>query len=220
MGAMARPGPRRAIRLVRPTVNKLSLLAALLIILALAMPSDAGYSFVFSAEPPPGPGGEYGSVYYEGPNYFYGGANAASDYGILGIDTPLNSGKLFNLSIVTFSVYGGSGGFSITNPDGFDGGISNVNVGSGGGSFVVYGFLSSAAAAFFGIPQASALSGVVTLQLTDPYLSGGNGNKVVHLQLVLTQAAPEPSSVAMTGIGLVAAFGVARGRRRRGVAGT
>jgi hypothetical protein len=216
MGAMARPGPRRAIRLVRPTVNKRSLLATLLIIFAGAIPAHAGYSFVFSAGPTPGPGGAVGDVTYQGPNDFSGGINAAPLYGIVGIGTPLNAGNRFNVSGVFFS----SGGLSIVEPAGFSGGVSDVNVGPTGGSFVVHGFLSSAAASFFGIPQASALSGVVTLQLWDPYLSGGVGNKIGSLQLVLTQAAPEPSSVAMTGMGLVVAFGVARGRRRRRIAGS
>jgi hypothetical protein len=210
---------------MRPTVNVRSLLAALLLTLAGAMPSEAAYSFIFNAGPPPGPGGEIGGVDYQGPNDLGGAINVSGPFfGIFGVSTPSNAGKTLPEEGVFFLVFGGSGFFDILGFSGgqfdFVGSVSNANVGPNGGSFLVNGFLSSSAESFFGIPPSTELAGLVTISLSDPELPGGIGNKIGSLQFVFTTApVPEPASLLATGTGLAIAFGAARAharaRRRR-----
>jgi hypothetical protein len=198
------------------TVNVRSLLAALLLTVSGALPSEAAYTFIFTAGPTPGPGGERGGVNYQGPNNVSGAINSSGPFfGIFGVGTPLNSGRTISELGMSFQIFSGSGSLSIIGGD-FGGNVSNANVGPNGGSFVVNGFLSSSVESFFGLPPSSPLTGVATIQLRDPGLPGGVGNKVGSLQLTLVAGpAPEPASVIATGTGLAIAFGYARARRRR-----
>jgi hypothetical protein len=89
-------------------VNVRSLVAALLLTVSGALPSEAAYTFIFNAGPPPGPGGERGGVNYQGPNNVSGAINTSGPFfGIFGVGTPLNSGRTISELGVSFQVFGG-----------------------------------------------------------------------------------------------------------------
>jgi hypothetical protein len=158
-------------------VYKRNFLAALLIVLSGAMPSQAGYCFSFAASPPPGPGGANPSINYLGPNNFSGVIGGSPPFGIRGINTPLNSGNSFEGDGAEFQVLGNSGMFEIFDPTlPFLGQVTASDVGPNGGKFVVDGFLSSDAASFFGISPDTGLSGAASIQFFDPTIVTSFGN--------------------------------------------
>ena len=191
---------------------------ASLLIPTLATPSvHAGPVFTFQAGPPPGPGGAYGNVDYAGLNDFSGVILATSPfYGILGLGTPLNSGRVFSESEVSFAVNGNSGSFDIigTSND-FIGTVVTSGVSSTGGSFVVDGTLSASAAAFFGLSASTAMVGTATIELGPAPIPNGPANDLGSLQFTFSPSVPEPSSVVLLGTGVLGLIAVLHRRSRR-----
>jgi PEP-CTERM motif len=185
------------------------------LILSFATPAlQAGPTFEIDGGPPPGPGRGAGDLFYEGPNQV-GGQILLTAGGFYGFDTPMNSGKVFNadtqgifLEIHPYL----DGNFGSFNTGGsFSGVILDSDVGPTGGIALIEGTISPAFAAFFGVDPSVKYGGTLQLEL-NPATPGSPGNYQGTADFTFGPGVvPEPASIAMMGMGLVAV--AAYGRR-------
>jgi PEP-CTERM motif len=191
------------------------LMSAILFV-AFATPALlAGPTFGISAGPPPGQGGEFGSVNYNGPNNFSGELGSlSSPPGLYGFDTPLNSGQPFGGYDFLFGASGTPGGYFLST-DYFSGRVTGGTVGDTGGTLDFTGLLSTQAAEFYGINPLAEMVGTFTIGIGLANFPGDSGQLYggeIEADLAPNGViVPEPASIAMVGIGLLAV--VAYGRR-------
>jgi hypothetical protein len=187
------------------------------LLLASATPAlQAGPNFSINAGGPPGPSGAYGSITYSGPNDFSGTLGALGNPGILGYNTPLNSGNVFNGYYLTFEDMIGPGHFQLQGGDGsaaIAGTFTGGTLSSTGGTLDFTGFLSSSAAAFFGINPYAEMVGTFTLQLQQAEFPGPGGPDRGEAQLAFAPdgilVVPEPASAILLGLGFIATMAFA-----------
>jgi PEP-CTERM motif len=188
------------------------LMTALLVLSFASTALQAGPTFSISGGPPPGEGSEFGSLNYEGPNNVSDPLLATP---IVGTGTPLNSGVSTFEDILFFSVnppFDGNSGLLLidsASTQDFTGIILSSDIGPTGGTAFVIGTLRPDFAAFYGLDPNIEYGGTLQVQLA-PATPGGIGNYQGTAQFTFT-AIPEPASIAMVGMGLLAV--VAYGRR-------
>jgi PEP-CTERM motif len=190
------------------------LMTAILFVAFAAPALQAGPIFTILAGAPPGQGGEFGNLDYEGPNQVRGPLVPIRPSGIIGTNTPLNSGNFFEEDSFFLSVNPKSGGnfgfvFIDSNQRDFTGVILDADIGPTGGTALVEGTIGPQLAEFFGVDPSVEYGGTLQLTLAPPPMPGGIGNTQGTADF--TFAIPEPSSLILMGSGMLAVM--AYGRR-------